>query len=402
MNISVESNGLPHLLMRQFERLPRAAIIMDMSGGIHAMNSRLASVTKAVVDGHRSGPFSLADIVRDDPRSLLNDIRHASRGDRVAVHLHRADPPDRSATLFRVWPLTLHMGRVRDVFLEEDEARQMRRVFSDLNTRLRLSNRNEARARHEVRRLRDRNDFLEIFGRAAFHDLKSPLNQIRGCTTWLADDYSALLPPGALELLKMINEATDRLQKLIESVASLSHADSATLEKKRISVKHSIEDVISCMDKSVLDEEIRIECRGSFFDVVGDEFLFTRLMQNIIENSMKYRSPKRVLAITVSMQRSNRGEVRLSLRDNGIGFDNSHARKIFEPFQRLHLYSDVAGSGIGLATCKAICDRHGWSIEARGEVDAGAEFTIAFDDSRAAPDVTTAVRTDELNLCENK
>ncbi|MEZ5836869.1 MAG: hypothetical protein R3D03_14230 [Geminicoccaceae bacterium] len=150
-----ESNGLPHLLMRQFERLPRAAI-MDMSGGIHAMNQGSPPVTKAVVDGHRSGPFSLADI--NDPRSLLNDIRHGHPAGTVAVHLHRADPPDRSATLFRVWPLTLHMGRVRDVFLEEDEASDAP-VFSD-RTRDLPFNRNEARARHEVRRLRDRNDFL--------------------------------------------------------------------------------------------------------------------------------------------------------------------------------------------------------------------------------------------------
>ncbi|MEZ5836870.1 MAG: ATP-binding protein [Geminicoccaceae bacterium] len=82
------------------------------------------------------------------------------------------------------------------------------------------------------------------------------------------------------------------------------------------------------------------------------------------------------------MQRSNRGEVRLSLRDNGIGSDTPTPGRSSNPSSGCTSYSDVAGKWIGLATCKAICDRHGWSIEARGEVDAGAEFTIAFDDSR--------------------
>ncbi|MEZ5824406.1 MAG: ATP-binding protein [Geminicoccaceae bacterium] len=380
MNISADPAEFAHLLHRQFEQLPRAAIILRMNGHLLAINNRFGAILGLDRNGFCSQLLELAQIVDGKMQTLLNDIRNASHGGRVAIRLLRAGQKEASIKLFRVWPLTVQGGRLDEVFLEEDDAQYMRHVFADLNANLRKSNEREAKARREIRKLQDRNGFLELFSQASFHDLKSPLNQIKLCAGLLVSECATKLSRDGRESLRMILHAADRLQSLIESVVTHSLADTSDLVRTEVEVRPCIEKVLAGMQKTILDNGIDIRFEGRFGAVTADETLFSRLVQNILENAVKYRSPDRQARITIVSEKDVSGHDRLVFRDNGLGFDNLHAKKIFEPFKRLHLHSEIAGSGVGLSTCKAICARHDWTISGSGEPGSGAEFVITFAD----------------------
>jgi signal transduction histidine kinase len=109
--------------------------------------------------------------------------------------------------------------------------------------------------------------------------------------------------------------------------------------------------------------------------IFGDRTQFVLLMQNLISNSLKYRHPDRTPEITITASIDDQ-YLRLVVEDNGIGFEMQYQDRIFQIFERLHSRSQVAGTGIGLALCKKIVERHRGEISAVGTPDKGAVFTI--------------------------
>jgi light-regulated signal transduction histidine kinase (bacteriophytochrome) len=114
----------------------------------------------------------------------------------------------------------------------------------------------------------------------------------------------------------------------------------------------------------------------------GSPIKLHQLIKNLLSNAIKYRSTERPLSILIATEKPDGQIVALKIRDNGIGFEPSRAEQLFRLFNRLE--NDRAnGYGIGLATCKWICECHTWHPDASGEPDGGAEFTIHFDQSKA-------------------
>lgn len=101
---------------------------------------------------------------------------------------------------------------------------------------------------------------------------------------------------------------------------------------------------------------------------------FTRLIQNVVSNAIKYRKPARTPKIDITGLVVEASLMRLAITDDGIGFEEKYAQMIFEAFKRLHSTADYPGTGIGLAICKAIVDRHGWRLSVRSQPGDGASF----------------------------
>ncbi len=101
-----------------------------------------------------------------------------------------------------------------------------------------------------------------------------------------------------------------------------------------------------------------------------------RLIQNIVSNAIKYHKPDAAPAIEIRAALVGPARATLSIADDGIGFEEKFARQIFEPFKRLHGMAEYSGTGIGLAICKAIADRYGWTIGVRSRPGEGATFTL--------------------------
>ena len=110
--------------------------------------------------------------------------------------------------------------------------------------------------------------------------------------------------------------------------------------------------------------------------VMGDELQLYQLFQNLINNALKFILPGRPPHVVISSHRLDKGMTEISVQDNGIGFDEHSLEKIFQPFQRLHSEDKYPGSGIGLAVCQKIVQRHGGAITAHSRPGEGATFII--------------------------
>ena len=234
-------------------------------------------------------------------------------------------------------------------------------------------------------RLQESNDNLRDFAYVASHDLKEPLRKISTLGDRLQTERNGLSAEGKVYLEKMIN-ASIRMQKMVDDLLSLSQISSdkrfevVSLDQLMADVLQTFEPRIGSMGATVHVDKLPDA------EVVPSQF--RQLFQNLVGNALKFASKDRplVLRITCSMlDKAVIGEVnirnapsylKLVFSDNGIGFDNKFADKIFNVFQRLNSRSEYDGAGIGLAICRRIVENHGGYIQANCSPGKGSEFTI--------------------------
>jgi signal transduction histidine kinase len=132
------------------------------------------------------------------------------------------------------------------------------------------------------------------------------------------------------------------------------------------------------LSQAILDSGAEIETRINPLEIDGDRHQAVQLLQNIIENALKYRKTGHAPKVQIISVESDGAPARLQIRDHGVGFPANRSDEIFEPFKRLHTRDVYSGSGLGLAICKAIAGRHGWRVSATSTLDAGSCFEIVF------------------------
>lgn len=231
------------------------------------------------------------------------------------------------------------------------------------------------------------NTELSSFNYVASHDLKEPLRKIKTYSNFIIEKSHEFLTTDAKEYLKRIIIATANMQKLIDDLLAFSRTSSTeknlsvtdlniVLEEVKASLKYSIEE----NNATIISIPLPVT------KVIP--FQFQQLLENIIGNAIKYSKPgiNPVVSITYNLvsgqDYTDEGAMpdmdynRISVKDNGIGFNQIYANKIFEIFQRLHGKNEYAGSGIGLAICKKIVENHQGFITAQGKEGEGATFNI--------------------------
>lgn len=233
------------------------------------------------------------------------------------------------------------------------------------------------------------NQELEQFAYVASHDLQEPLRKISTFSDRLQMKYSGELPPDATQLIERMVSAVSRMRVLINDLLIFSRAGRITPESiTPVDMNEILQEVIS--DLEVTLEEKNVLVKYDQLPVIeGSGTSFHQLFQNLLANSIKFASPERRLEINIrhrigtgkelGIGKENRWKdtfCRISLEDNGIGFDQAHADRIFLIFQRLHGISEYSGTGIGLAICKKIVDSHNGFIQAQGVPGKGATFIV--------------------------
>ena len=231
------------------------------------------------------------------------------------------------------------------------------------------------------------NQELEQFAYAASHDMKEPLRKICMYNSYIADDASNRLNDKSKEYLKRSVASAKRLTALIEDLLVYSKTTTSLEGVGQIDMGEVIEEVI--MHHKDDFEEKRIRVQYTNLPVVfGVRFQLMQLMENLISNSVKYKHPDRDGIISISSEIVKGSQIiqrdmdpskqyyKISVIDNGIGFESQNADKIFDIFQRLNNLPGASGSGIGLAICKRIVQNHKGVIKATGKAGKGAQFEI--------------------------
>jgi PAS domain S-box-containing protein len=241
--------------------------------------------------------------------------------------------------------------------------------------------RNEKMLEEKNAELKRNNKELESFNYIASHDLQEPLRKIQLFYSRILDKEKSNLSESSLEYFSSINNAADRMQNLIEALLAYSTANYTSMVYEKTDLNKIVEDV-----KSDLEDMIEAKNAVIQSDVLPKvaviPFQFRQLLSNLISNGIKYSKRDVTPVIKISASQSIEEETRgkkfwkISIVDNGIGFEQQYEHKIFELFQRLHGKNEFVGTGIGLAICKKIIDNHKGFIKVKATPGVGSEFTI--------------------------
>jgi signal transduction histidine kinase len=268
------------------------------------------------------------------------------------------------------------------------EIAQLAKAFAGMAGRLQesLVSRDELQQEIEVRRkteeelkntlvqLNRSNKELEQFAYVASHDLQEPLRMVSSYVQLLAERYKDQLDEKAQKFIYYAVDGAVRMQMLIQDLLEFSRVSTKGLAIIRIDSNILLAEALANLQTSITASGAEIT-HDQLPMVVGDRTQIVQVFQNLIANSIKFctNKPPRV---HVSAETSNEHWT-FSVRDNGIGIDAKYAEKIFIIFQRLHTREEYPGTGIGLALCKRIVERHGGEIRFESEVDKGSTFSFS-------------------------
>ena len=219
--------------------------------------------------------------------------------------------------------------------------------------------------------LKRSNEELEQFAYVASHDLQEPLRAITSYTQLLAQRYQGNLDDRADKYINYIVDGATRMQQLINDLLAYSRLGTRGQEFEPADCKAAVQQSLCNLQIAIAEKKAVITC-DTMPTVMADEFQLVQLFQNLIANSIKFcRQDIPLIHIAACRQES---EWVLSVRDNGIGIDPEYADRIFIIFQRLHSRRQYSGTGIGLAMCKRIVERHGGRIWVESQEGKGATF----------------------------
>lgn len=373
MSTSADIDIRPWLAV--FERFPFPAIVVERG------TTRLLRANRSAVDlldldadsiGGDGGPH-LVDLVTRGRDQLDQDLRIAAGGGDVPLVLHSPAPDKPARHRAQVVPISFS-DQPADRWLVTFSC-NLRRLdrFEGMSGKLQRANEEAARQRQLNQRARDELQTLERFAQAMAHDLKGPLRHIGTLLPAIEDSLGFELPPESRRLMDMARRSAERGRQLVDALLTHAIAVSGELRTGKVDLDHLVE--ASVADQRWALEQIHhtISLVGELGSVQGDRALIRLLLDNLIGNAIRYRNPDRTLEIEISRGLPDSGTI-IEVADNGLGFDQADASRIFEPFIRLE--PSVEGHGIGLATCQTICSRHGWRIEADGRRDRGARFRV--------------------------
>jgi signal transduction histidine kinase len=241
--------------------------------------------------------------------------------------------------------------------------------------------RSEMEIRAYAAKLEKVNEELQEFAFVASHDLQEPLRKIQAFGERLKLKYEASLGEDGRDFLERMQKAASRMETLIQDLLKYSRVATRTKPFVKINLLEPIKQALSNLERSVEETGGRVFIE-ELPSIDMDKGQMCQLFQNIIGNALKYHRPGVSPIIKIYPTPCDEGLCCIAVEDNGIGFDEKHAERIFRPFQRLHGRSSYEGTGMGLAICRRIAERHGGSITVSSTIGKGSVFTVILPVSR--------------------
>jgi signal transduction histidine kinase/CHASE3 domain sensor protein len=231
------------------------------------------------------------------------------------------------------------------------------------------------------------NKELESFTYISSHDLQEPLRKIQTFITRIMETETEKLSDNGKNYLNRTQDAANRMQNLIRDLLAYSRLNAEIFPTEQANLYDIISEIKSDLEETIHEKQAVINVKGNA-DVKIISSQFRQLMTNLMTNSIKFARPETPPQITIENELVKGSKVpfenkvasqsyaKITVSDNGIGFDNEYKDRIFEVFQRLHTIKDYPGTGIGLAIVKKIIDNHHGFISAESKPGSGAVFTI--------------------------
>ncbi|MGI5308296.1 sensor histidine kinase [Rheinheimera sp. WS51] len=225
---------------------------------------------------------------------------------------------------------------------------------------------------------------LEDFAFVASHDLQEPLRKIQAFGDRLESSYADALEARGLDYLKRMRNAASRMSTLITDLLEFSRVGTRGRDFAETDLNTVLNYVLDDLEIAIKESAAKIDI-SPLPTIQADSSQLQQLFLNLLSNAIKFRRSDKTAHIVIKAQAYNASEAQLALcdnwyqitvSDNGIGFSQEYAEKIFTPFQRLHGRTEYKGTGIGLAVCRRIAERHRGEIAAVSELGQGASFSI--------------------------
>lgn len=274
-------------------------------------------------------------------------------------------------------------GPIREWTLEEQNFASSITDLVALNLEIFERIKAEKNLKQRTIELQRSNKELEQFAYVASHDLNEPLYIIRAFIDNIKQQPSAKFLDAKIgHALDRIEHGAQRMELLIKNLLEFARINMRSKPFEPVNLGALADEIIFELDLRLKETGATVRL-GKLPTVWADKTQIQQLFQNMILNALKFRKKEVPLQIDITGRELNGEFVEISIRDNGIGFDQEYAEKIFLPFQRLHSRSEYEGSGIGLALCHKIVSRHNGTISAQGKSGEGAIFTLTLQKERS-------------------
>jgi PAS domain S-box-containing protein len=373
-DISVRKEAEKHLAQMEgryrglLEAAPDAMVVVNLAGDIVLLNVRAEKefgynrdelleqpVKKIIPEGFAER--LIADALRSEEDALAQQI-----GTGVELTGRR-----RNGSQF---PIEIMLSP-----LESGERILVTAAIRDISLRKEA----EAQLLRKIEELKQSNEELDQFAYIASHDLQEPLRMVASYTQLLSRRYKGKLDADADQFIAFAVDGASRMQRLILDLLTFSRVGTNGQQLLETSSEEALQQALSNL-RGAIEESGALVTHDPMPAVLADETQLTQLFQNLIGNGIKYQNSG-VPRIHVSAARNGGKKWTFSVKDNGLGIAPQYFERIFEMFQRLHKREEFAGTGIGLAICKKIVDRHGGTISVESQPGQGSTFSFALPES---------------------
>jgi signal transduction histidine kinase len=240
-----------------------------------------------------------------------------------------------------------------------------------------------------VQELKRSNTHLEDFAHAASHDMKEPLRKIRTFTDRLKSSLGNRINEQEVMMMQRIETSAERMQHLVEDLLEFSHVSERPQEMDPLDLNEKIKQILIDLELPI-EEKNAVVHVSALPSILGHRRQIQQLFHNLISNALKYSKPDIAPEIFIESRIVKGTDVDIHLspdllpqrfhlievKDNGIGFEQEYAEKIFEIFQRLHGKAEYSGTGVGLSIARKVVENHNGYIWAKSEVGIGTTFSV--------------------------